>query len=242
MRACAGSSSRRRAPCTAHRAPTTSSTRMPRCARSPRTRNPRCGPRRASPDSSTTTSSWCRCGTPPCTASRRDCGSTSSSTISPAGRRRPGASGCSPTACRGDRSSTSAISRASPSRSSRRRRSSCRGRPSMSARRSRTTSSATWPVSSPRSRAARSSSRATPRRTHGRTASTSRSSPAPSPISRGSGTRVAAPRSSSRPIDPYLSPPELFEGRRYVRLRQLRHLLDEGLLEEGLRWHAGARP
>ena len=30
--------------------------------------------------------------------------------------------------------------------------------------------------------------------------------------------------------------PELFEGRRYVRLRQLRHLLDAGELEEGLRW------
>jgi len=30
--------------------------------------------------------------------------------------------------------------------------------------------------------------------------------------------------------------PELFEGRRYVRLRQLRHLLDAGELEPGLRW------
>ena len=33
---------------------------------------------------------------------------------------------------------------------------------------------------------------------------------------------------------------ELFEGRRYVRLRQLRHLLDDGELEEGLRWRNGA--
>jgi nucleoside-diphosphate-sugar epimerase len=30
--------------------------------------------------------------------------------------------------------------------------------------------------------------------------------------------------------------PELFEGRRYVRLRQLRHLLDAGVLEDELRW------
>lgn len=30
--------------------------------------------------------------------------------------------------------------------------------------------------------------------------------------------------------------PELFEGRRYVRLRQLRHLLDAGALEGPLRW------
>jgi nucleoside-diphosphate-sugar epimerase len=32
---------------------------------------------------------------------------------------------------------------------------------------------------------------------------------------------------------------ELFEGRRYVRLRQLRHLLDTGKLEDGLRWASG---
>jgi nucleoside-diphosphate-sugar epimerase len=31
---------------------------------------------------------------------------------------------------------------------------------------------------------------------------------------------------------------ELFEGRRYVRLRRLRHLLDAGDLEDGLRWRA----
>lgn len=35
--------------------------------------------------------------------------------------------------------------------------------------------------------------------------------------------------------------PELFEGRRYVRLRQLRHLLDAGELEAGLRWRDPAR-
>ncbi len=34
--------------------------------------------------------------------------------------------------------------------------------------------------------------------------------------------------------------PELFEGRRYVRLRQLRHLLDHGELEDGLRWRDDA--
>jgi nucleoside-diphosphate-sugar epimerase len=34
--------------------------------------------------------------------------------------------------------------------------------------------------------------------------------------------------------------PELFEGRRYVRLRQLKHLLETGALEEGLRWTASA--
>jgi nucleoside-diphosphate-sugar epimerase len=33
---------------------------------------------------------------------------------------------------------------------------------------------------------------------------------------------------------------ELFEGRRYVRLRQLRHLLDDGELEDGLRWRHDA--
>jgi nucleoside-diphosphate-sugar epimerase len=32
-----------------------------------------------------------------------------------------------------------------------------------------------------------------------------------------------------------------FDGRRYVRLRQLRHLLDAGQLEDGLRWVAPAR-
>ena len=32
---------------------------------------------------------------------------------------------------------------------------------------------------------------------------------------------------------------ELFEGRRFVRLRQLRHLLDTGALDDGLRWAAG---
>ena len=52
-------------------------------------------------------------------------------------------------------------------------------------------------------------------------------------------------RGSEELVQAYRSIPlttELFEGRRYVRLRQLRHLLDEGLLEEGLRWRAGARP
>jgi len=52
-------------------------------------------------------------------------------------------------------------------------------------------------------------------------------------------------RGSEELVRAYRSVPlttELFEGRRYVRLRQLRHLLDEGLLEEGLRWRAGARP
>jgi len=52
-------------------------------------------------------------------------------------------------------------------------------------------------------------------------------------------------RGSEELVQAYRSVPlttELFEGRRYVRLRQLRHLLDEGLLEEGLRWRAGARP
>ena len=34
--------------------------------------------------------------------------------------------------------------------------------------------------------------------------------------------------------------PELFAGRRYVRLRQLKHLLETGALEEGLRWTARA--
>ena len=33
--------------------------------------------------------------------------------------------------------------------------------------------------------------------------------------------------------------PELFDGRRYVRLRQLRHLLEIGVLEKGLRWAEG---
>ena len=33
---------------------------------------------------------------------------------------------------------------------------------------------------------------------------------------------------------------ELFDGRRYVRMRQLRHLLDTAELEDGLRWAAEA--
>ena len=31
---------------------------------------------------------------------------------------------------------------------------------------------------------------------------------------------------------------EQFDGRRYVRLRQLRHLLDQGALDSSLRWVA----
>jgi nucleoside-diphosphate-sugar epimerase len=48
-------------------------------------------------------------------------------------------------------------------------------------------------------------------------------------------------RGSEELVDAYRALPltsELFEGRRYVRLRQLRHLLDSGELEEGLRWTA----
>ena len=50
-------------------------------------------------------------------------------------------------------------------------------------------------------------------------------------------------RGSEELVDAYRALPlttELFEGRRYVRLRQLRHLLDSGALEEGLRWTAAA--
>jgi nucleoside-diphosphate-sugar epimerase len=46
-------------------------------------------------------------------------------------------------------------------------------------------------------------------------------------------------RGAEELVDAYRALPlttELFEGRRYVRLRQLRHLLDRGALEEGLRW------
>lgn len=52
-----------------------------------------------------------------------------------------------------------------------------------------------------------------------------------------------AQRGAKELIDAYRTLPltsELFEGRRYVRLRQLRHLLDGGELEDGLRWHASA--
>ena len=49
-----------------------------------------------------------------------------------------------------------------------------------------------------------------------------------------------ARRSWSTPIARLPLTTELFEGRRYVRLRQLRHLLDDGELEEGLRWAAHA--
>ena len=50
-------------------------------------------------------------------------------------------------------------------------------------------------------------------------------------------------RGAEELVDAYRALPlttELFEGRRYVRLRQLRHLLDSGALEEGLRWAAPA--
>ena len=53
-----------------------------------------------------------------------------------------------------------------------------------------------------------------------------------------------ARRGSEELVDAYRAVPlttELFEGRRYVRLRQLRHLLDDGELEEGLRWRNGER-
>jgi nucleoside-diphosphate-sugar epimerase len=46
-------------------------------------------------------------------------------------------------------------------------------------------------------------------------------------------------RGSEELVDAYRAlplTPELFEGRRYVRLRQLKHLLDTGALEDGLRW------
>jgi nucleoside-diphosphate-sugar epimerase len=52
-----------------------------------------------------------------------------------------------------------------------------------------------------------------------------------------------ARRGSEELVDAYRSIPlttELFEGRRYVRLRQLRHLLDSGELEDGLRWRVAA--
>ena len=52
-----------------------------------------------------------------------------------------------------------------------------------------------------------------------------------------------ARRGSEELVNAYRTIPlttELFEGRRYVRLRQLRHLLDDGELEEGLRWRNGA--
>ncbi len=52
-------------------------------------------------------------------------------------------------------------------------------------------------------------------------------------------------RGSEELVQAYRSLPltrELFEGRRYVRLRQLRHLLDDGGLEDGLRWAAGHGP
>jgi nucleoside-diphosphate-sugar epimerase len=48
-------------------------------------------------------------------------------------------------------------------------------------------------------------------------------------------------RGSEELVDAYRALPlttELFEGRRYVRLRQLRYLLDSGALEDGLRWTA----
>ena len=50
-------------------------------------------------------------------------------------------------------------------------------------------------------------------------------------------------RGSEELVDAYRALPlttELFEGRQYVHLRQLRHLLDSGALEEGLRWTAAA--
>jgi nucleoside-diphosphate-sugar epimerase len=52
-----------------------------------------------------------------------------------------------------------------------------------------------------------------------------------------------ARRGAEELVDAYRAIPlttELFEGRRYVRLRQLRHLLDEGELVDGLRWRHGA--
>jgi nucleoside-diphosphate-sugar epimerase len=52
-----------------------------------------------------------------------------------------------------------------------------------------------------------------------------------------------ARRGSEELVEAYRSVPlttELFEGRRYVRLRQLRHLLDSGELEDGLRWRVAA--
>ena len=52
-----------------------------------------------------------------------------------------------------------------------------------------------------------------------------------------------ARRGSQELVDAYRAVPltrELFEGRRYVRLRQLRHLLDGGELDERLRWRNGA--
>jgi len=51
-----------------------------------------------------------------------------------------------------------------------------------------------------------------------------------------------ARRGSEELVNAYRALPlttELFEGRRYVRLRQLRHLLDDGELEDGLRWRNG---
>ena len=83
---------------------------------------------------------------------------------------------------------------------------------------------------------ARSRSRKERRPIRGATASTSRSSRGRSPTSASSGRRSVA-RTSSRA---HTSPSEWTRvsssGHRYVRLNQLKRLLDSGRLDDGLRW------
>ena len=196
----------------------------------------------ASAGSPTRTSCRSRCGTPPRTGSRPGCGWTSCSTTSSPGRTRPARSGCSATACRGGRSSTSATSRRRRSRSSTRRRDVAgeafnigtteqnylirdlaeivqqeaavvRGR----LRERRVARPAQLPRRLLEVRRAlpglraRVDGRAGRRRTRDRL--------------RAGGARARGPQA----------------GRRYIRLNQLKHLLADGALDDGLRWKAAAQ-
>ena len=168
---------------------------------------------------------------------RRGCGSTSSSTtlrrarhttgrITPAQRRDGVASaGARPRRREGG---TDAARGAGGRRSAARR--------STSAPTSRTTVFASWPRSSRRSPAARSRSPRARRRTTGRIASTSRSSPYPSRDLFSTGTRSEGRASSSTAYGEVGLTLEDFEGDRFVRLRRLRTLLEDGSLASDLRW------
>ena len=225
---CRASSSRPPARCTAPPTRTSCSPRMRRSARSLPMRSRRCAPRRPCASSTATGSRPSRCGTRRSTACRLGCGWTSCSTTSPAwshmtGRIRLLSDGTSWRPLLHVRDLAK-----SRSAWSTRQRSSSRGKAfnigsdaqnylvrDLAEVLAEVTGCEVEFAGDAVARPA-----LVPRRLLGAGTGLSR------PRAR-LGRHGAAPRSSSTPIAPSGSPTEAFEGRSYVRLRQLRHLLDE---------------
>ena len=198
------------------------------------------GGRRCS-SSPTRTSRRSSCGMRRSTASRLDFGSTSCSTTSLPGRTRPERSSYRATARRGGRSSMCATSRKQASRSSTRPTSWWAAKRSTSARTRRTTAFVSSPrLCTPGCPTARSRSPRARPPIRGATVSTSRSSRPPFRRARSSGRRSGARTSSRRATRRSDLTFEDFQGHRYIRLGQLRRLLEARAVDSDLRWTADA--